>query len=148
MAVEEGKPPGRRRRWRSSISGQLTSQHPSGPSYIMMAESILSKLDLGFVKESDYSGMGCTEQAAAMMQQAVQLQSLSRRRGSEVHMGVRQRPAVLRCHAAEWEHCEHTFFVERIHFLVRFAGRFSSMGCRGDAGRACIGKLAVAQALW
>ena len=51
----------------------------------MMAESILSKLDLGFVKESDYSGMGCMEQAAAMVRQAVQLQSSSRRRCFEVH---------------------------------------------------------------
>ena len=51
-----------------------------------MAESILSKLDLGFVIESDYSGTGCMEQAAAMMRQAVQLQSPSRRRGFEVHL--------------------------------------------------------------
>ena len=51
----------------------------------IVAESIWSKLDGGVVIESDYSGMRCMEQAAAMIRQTVELQSSSPRRCLEVH---------------------------------------------------------------
>ena len=107
----------------------------------IMAESIWSKLDGGVVIESEYSGMGCMEQAAAMIRQAVELQSPSPRRCFEVHRVCDSDPRcrhVLRCHAAEREHWKHSFsdICDQIDPLVfgRLAGRFSSMGCRGEAG--------------
>ena len=95
-----------------------------------MAESILSKLDDGVVIGSDSSGVGCMEQAGAMIRQAVELQSLSLpRRDFEVHWVCDNDPRcrhVLPCHAAKREskHCKHRF---SDICLGRFAGRFSSM---------------------
>ena len=85
---------------------------PSGPKDIIMAESILSKLDGGVLTESDYSGTGCTEQAAAMIRQAVELQSLSPSRCFEVLWVCDSYPRcrhVLRCHAAERERVASAF---------------------------------------
>ena len=98
MSVEECNPPGAMtaaelNQWPALFKASIKAK------YSMMAESILSKLDGGVVIESDSSGMGCMEQAGAIIGQAVELQSPSPHRCFEVHRCVRQRPAITPCAA-------------------------------------------------
>ena len=75
-----------------------------------MAESILSTLDGGV--EFNDSSVGRTEHAGDMIRQGVELQCTSPCRYLEVHRvcdNDLQCRHVLRCHAAEREHCKHSF---------------------------------------
>ena len=111
MVVEEGEPSGpttvaELNRWPAHLLASIRAKDS------MMAEPILSKYDGGVVTGSDYSGMGCMEQASAMTQQAVEQHSPSPRCCFEVHWVCDNDPRcrhVLRSHAAEREHCKHSF---------------------------------------
>ena len=106
MAVEEGRPLGpttvaELNQWPAHFFASIRAQDCT------MADSLLSKWDSGVVIEFDCSCVGCMEQTAATIRRAVERESLAWPRCFEGDNDPRCRH-VLRCHAAEREHCKHS----------------------------------------